>query len=63
MKAHDDIVSDCYHRVHRHPLEGTATAAIKEHSAACGLVAYVFGLHPDYVARCVAERHRFSDHA
>jgi hypothetical protein len=54
--THDDIVVACYHRVRREPIEGTAGAAIQEHSVACGLVAYVFGLHPDYVARCLAER-------
>jgi len=54
--SHDDIVTACYHRVRRTPEEGTSMAAIKEHTVACGLVAYVFGLHPDYVARCVAER-------
>jgi hypothetical protein len=48
-------MAECYGRVVRAPREGTASAAIVEHSAACGLVAYVFGVHPDQVARAVAD--------
>lgn len=54
----DSDVERTYRRVLRPPCEGTATAAIKEHSAACGLLAYVLGLHPDRVAEAVAEERR-----
>lgn len=52
--ARDLLLAQCYHRALRSPVEGTATAAIQEHAVACGLVAYVFGVHPDRVARAVA---------
>jgi hypothetical protein len=48
------LIAACYRRVVREPLEGTAAAAIQEHTVACGLVAYVFGVHPDHVAIAVA---------
>jgi hypothetical protein len=51
------LIAACYSRVVREPNEGTITAAIVEHSAACGLVAYVFGVHPDHVAVAVANTH------
>jgi hypothetical protein len=44
-----------YQRVRRQPKEGTITAAILVHSQACGLVAYAYDVHPDAVARVVAE--------
>lgn len=44
-----------YRTVKREPDEGTASAAIRVHAQACGFVAYAFNVHPDYVARCVAE--------
>lgn len=48
------LIAACYRRVVREPIEGTIAAAIQEHSAACGLVAYVFGVHPNRVAIAVA---------
>lgn len=50
----DQLLAGCYRRVLRPPTEGTAGAAITQHATACGLVAYVMGVHPDTVARAVA---------
>lgn len=36
------------------PEEGTAAYAIKQHSQACGVVAFVFNVTPDHVAERVA---------
>lgn len=56
MDARAQAAADMYHRVFREPREGTISAAIKSHSQACGFVAYALDLHPDEVARAVAER-------
>lgn len=55
MTAVEQFYADLYWSVKREPDEGTATAAIKVHAQACGLVAFVLNVHPDAIARAVAE--------
>jgi len=54
----EQAMAAMYHRVIRAPLEGTAGAAIKVHAQACGFTAYAFNVHPDQVARAVAEENK-----
>lgn len=53
--SRDQMMATMYRSVRRKPAEGTAMAAIKVHAQACGLVAYVFNVHPDAVARAVRD--------
>jgi hypothetical protein len=48
------LLAECYRRVKREPKEGTIAEALLEHAQACGLVAYVLGVHPDEVAKAAA---------
>ena len=50
-----DPLRAMYYRVYRKPREGTAGEAIKAHAQACGFVAYALDVHPDEVARVVAD--------
>ena len=49
-------MADLYERVKRPCAEGSLSEAITLHSQACGLVAYVFNVHPDDVAVAVQQR-------
>lgn len=53
--ADEPMMVALYHETRRAPDEGTATAAILAHAQACGLVAYLLDVHPDRVARAVAD--------
>ncbi len=50
---------EMYDRVKRPVREGSLHEAIKMHAQACGLVAYVYDVHPDEVAEAVRD-HRIS---
>lgn len=60
LKAADDqYLARLYWNVWRAPAEGTITAGIAAHAAACGLVSYVADRHPEAVAMAVmAEKRR-----
>ena len=53
LAAPGQTLAELYAKVKRIPREGSLSEAIKVHSQACGLVAYVFDVHPDVVARAV----------
>lgn len=53
----DREICQMYRRVKREPEEGTVSAAIVVHAQACGLIAYVLGMHPDAVARVVRDHY------
>lgn len=55
MNTQDVEMAAMYHRVVRQPLEGTIGAAITVHAQACGFVAYAFNVHPDVVAKAIAQ--------
>jgi isochorismate hydrolase len=48
-------MAEMYWRVKRSPEEGSVSAAISCHAQACGIVAFVSNVHPDNVARAVAD--------
>ena len=51
-----ELMARVYHRIKRHSPEGGSLAgAIRDHSQACGIIAYLFDVHPDTVARAVKE--------
>ena len=51
-----ELMARLYHRIKRYSPEGGAPAgAIRDHSQACGIIAYLFDVHPDTVARAVKE--------
>lgn len=51
----NEAMTAMYRRVKRSPSEVIAAAAIEVHAQACGFIAYAFNVHPDTVARAVAE--------
>jgi hypothetical protein len=51
----DYLYAEMYKDVIRKPRDGSISEAIKVHAQACGFVAYAFDVHPDRVARAVAE--------
>ena len=51
----DVLIAALYWRIKRSPEEGTLAPAIRAHAQACGLIAYLFDIHPDEVARHVAQ--------
>lgn len=51
-------LAEMYHRVKRRPKDGSLASAIRVHAQACGLVAYVFDIHPDGVAEAVRDAKR-----
>ena len=48
-------MAEMYRRVIRPKSDGSLAEAIRNHSQACGFVAYVCNVHPDAVARVVKE--------
>lgn len=50
----DEFFAALYWRLKRRPNEGTLAPAIKAHSQACGIIAYLFDMTPDEVARIVS---------
>lgn len=50
-----------YHRSRRKPEDGSVSAAIRVHAQACGLVAFVYDVHPDRVAEAVRDAQRAAD--
>jgi len=52
----ESLAADLYARIKRKPGEGTASEAMKCHSQACGMVAFMLDIHPDAVAGAVAKQ-------
>lgn len=50
-------IAEAYKTCKRDPVDGSLAEAIKVHAQACGVVAYVFNLHPDKVAEIVKEEY------
>lgn len=49
----DELMAAMYHRLKR-VSDGSLSEAVKHHSQVCGLIAYLFDVHPDTVAHAVA---------
>lgn len=51
-----ELMARVYWRVKRHTPESTSLpGAIRDHAQACGVIAFLFDVHPDTVARAVNE--------
>lgn len=50
----EELIHALYWRIKRKPEEGTLEPAIRTHAQACGMIAFLFNLHPDHVAEIVA---------